>query len=136
VKVVFWHVLDDGADGIALLDTLFNRYGGHAEFVVVKNYGRGKDFSAYGASPVRVRAEELGAREIELPGLHPATMRKIDHGSTSLWAAANSSASGLGLMDRQRVKVWTQRVYKQFGQFADTHFTLVADALMEGVTAS
>ena len=131
VKVVFWHVLDDGADGIVLLDTLFERYGGNAEFVVVKNYGRGKDFSAYEASPVCTRAEQLGAREIEIPGLHPATMRKIDHGSASLWAAAHSSASGLGLMDRQRVKVWTSRVYKQFDQLADMHFTPATDVLME-----
>ena len=123
IPVVFWHVLDDGADGIALLDALFDRYGSAASYVVVKNYGRGKDFSAYESSAAQARAQGLGADVIDLPDLHAATMRKIDHGSASLWAAAQSGKSGLGLMDRQRVRVWTNRVYQQLDRFADALFT-------------
>jgi hypothetical protein len=126
VPVVFWHVLDDGADGIALLDTLLDRYDGAAGYVVVRNYGRGKDFSAYQASAAQARADGLGAAVIDLPDLHAATMRKIDHGSASLWAAAHSKESGLGLMDRQRVKVWTHRVYQQLDRVSDSLFTRAA----------
>jgi hypothetical protein len=126
VPVVLWHVLDDGADSIALLDSLFDRYGGAASYVVVKNYGRGKDFSAYEASNARARAQALGAMVVELPELHAATMRKIDHGSASLWAAAHANKPGLGLMDRQRVKVWTNRVYQQLDRVAGALFTPAA----------
>ncbi len=123
VPVVFWHVLDDGADGIALLHTLLDRYDGAASYVVVRNYGRGKDFSAYQASAAQARADGLGAAAIDLPDLHAATMRKIDHGNASLWAAAHTKESGLGLMDRQRVKVWTHRVYQQLDRVSDSLFT-------------
>lgn len=123
IPVVFWHVLDDGADGIALLDALFDRYGSAAAYVVVKNYGRGKDFSAYEASTAQARAMGLGAVAFDLPDLHAATMRKIDHASTSLWAAAQSGMSGLGLMDRQRVRVWSNRIYQQFDRLAEMLFT-------------
>jgi cellulose biosynthesis protein BcsQ len=34
--------------------------------------------------------------------------------------------AGLGLMDRQRVKVWTHRVYKQLDQIAPAQFTQAA----------
>ena len=90
VPVVFWHVLDDGADGIALLDTLLDRYGSDATYAVVKNYGRGQNFSAYEASAAQARARGMGATVIDLPDLHAATMRKIDHGNASLWAAAHT----------------------------------------------
>ncbi len=62
IPVVFWHVLDDGADGIALLDTLLDRYDGSAAYVVVKNYGRGKNFSAFDTSAAQARAQESGPR--------------------------------------------------------------------------
>ena len=125
VPVVFWHVLDDGADCIALLAALCDRYERNAAYVAVKNYGRGKDFSAFDASPVRERALSLGASVMDLPDLHAATMRKIDHQGTSLWAAAHNkdSGSGLGLMDRQRVKVWLRRVYQQIDRVGGDLFS-------------
>ncbi len=136
VPVVFWHVLDDGADGIALLDALLDRYGTAATYVVVKNFGRGKDFSAYHASTAQARAQGMGAMSIDLPDLHAATMRKIDHGNASLWAAAHTRDAGLGLMDRQRVKVWTSRFYQQLDRVSAVLFTLAPSAAPEAGTAS
>ncbi|HYN77462.1 MAG TPA: mobilization protein [Lamprocystis sp. (in: g-proteobacteria)] len=123
IPVIFWHVLDDGADGIALLNTLFDRYEGDAAYVVVKNFGRGKDFSAFESSTARARAHGLGAAVIDLPDLNAGTMRKIDHHGTSLWAAAFNKEIGLGLMDRQRAKVWLRRVYQQLDQIGGELFT-------------
>ena len=43
-------------------------------------------------------------------------MNKIDATSSSFWAAKNTAekaATGLGLMDRQRVKTWLKGVYEQ-----------------------
>lgn len=114
VPVVFWHVLDDGADGIALLATLCDRYADQARYVIARNFGRGKDFAAFDAAPARAAALALSATVIDVPELHAASMRKIDHLGTSLWAAAHNRDGGLGLMDRQRVKVWLTRAYAQF----------------------
>ena len=119
IPVVFWHVIDDGADGITLLDGLLDRYGDTATYVVVCNYGRGRDFSAYHASAAHAKAEALGAYQIDMPELNASSMRRIDHGSTSLWAAVNNKESGLGLMDRQRVRVWIKRAYQQLDKLHD-----------------
>jgi hypothetical protein len=126
IGVVLWHVMDDGADGIGLLEQLFEQFQGAANYVVVKNLGRGKDFSAFEASRARTTASSLAAPVIDLPELHAATMRKVDHDNLSFWAAANNKEAGLGLMERQRVKVWTSKAYRQFDALGETHFTRAA----------
>jgi hypothetical protein len=53
---------------------------------------------------------------ITLKHLHDPVMTKIDAGSTSFWAATNKSAAnvkGLGLLERQRVKLWLRDAYAQ-----------------------
>ena len=118
VGVVFWHVMDDGKDSVRLLDALFARYGERARYVVVLNRGRGEDFTMFRGSATERRAAELGARVFELPALHKPTMQLIDQLDKSFWAATqrkNGDASAtLGMMDRQRVKVWLHRVYSGF----------------------
>jgi hypothetical protein len=49
-------------------------------------------------------------------------MRKVDHGNLSFWAAGNNGEGGLGLMERQRVKVWTRKAYEQFDRLDDSLF--------------
>ncbi len=117
VGVLFWHVMDDGKDSVRLLDALLARYGDRARYVVVLNRGRGENFGMFRGSPTEHRAAELRARVFELPSLHNSTMRLIDQLDKSFWAATqrNGDASpALGMMDRQRVKVWLQRVYAGF----------------------
>ena len=118
VGLVFWHLLDDGADGIALLQALLERSGEGAGMVIVRNHGRGSDFRPFDASPTRAAAEQAGAAVIDLPALHAATMAKVDHLGASFWSAANNR-DALGLMDRQRVKVWLRKVYQGFDQLPD-----------------
>ena len=43
-------------------------------------------------------------------------MRQVDHSNSSFWAAINAAENGtqlLGLLDRQRVKIWLRRVYAE-----------------------
>jgi hypothetical protein len=47
-------------------------------------------------------------------------MRKVDHGNLSFWAAGNNKQAGLGLMDRQRVKVWTRKAFEQIDTLGAT----------------
>ena len=122
VQVVFWHVMDDGKDATITLDRLLTRYGTAAKYCIVKNLGRGKDFSLFDRSAVRALAAELDAHVIELPELHAPAMQKIDRFDASFWAAVNNAALGDGAftrMDRQRVKVWLTAGFDQLARLGD-----------------
>lgn len=114
ITIKMWHVMDDGSDSLRLLDELLDSYGDAVKYVVVRNHGRGKSFDAFNSSDVHRRALKGGAMFIDLPGLAPSTMRKIDHLNVSFWAAANRT-EGVGMMDRQRSKVWLRKAFTQIG---------------------
>jgi hypothetical protein len=115
IRLVFWHVLDDSKDAVVALSRLLSRYGDSVRTCVVKNAGRGKDFSLFDHSPVRAEAERLSSHILELPELHGPVMRKIDRLDASFWAAINNPTLGEGFtrLERQRVKVWQWRMFKQ-----------------------
>jgi hypothetical protein len=112
----YWHVMDAGKDSVDLLKRLLDRFGGRLRYVLVLNQLRGDDFGILKQSGELERALELGARVVSLRRLHDATINKIDAGSSSFWAAKTPSdkdSTGLGLMDRQRVKTWLRDAYQQ-----------------------
>jgi len=116
VTVAFWHVIDDGKDSVLTLDRLLKRLGDSVRWRIVKNHGRGKDFSVFDRSPTHAAAVAAGALIIELPELHAAAMQKIDSTDASFWAAVNNPALGADTftrMDRQRIKVWLQAAHDQ-----------------------
>ncbi|MBT8439678.1 MAG: mobilization protein, partial [Gammaproteobacteria bacterium] len=88
------------------------------DYIIARNFGRGKDFSHLHEPELSRRLTELEVGMIDVPALHAPTMRKIDHISASFWAAANSKDDSLGptlgLLERQRVKTWLHRSYGQF----------------------
>ena len=116
VTVNFWHVADVGHDSVDLLGRLLTTYGAGPGYVVVKNHGRGSDFSQLERSPALAKAHALGAYCIDLPMLHEASMRKIDRQNASFWAAINdrNSPHCLGMLERQRVKTWQRNTYASF----------------------
>lgn len=115
IILTMWHVMDDGTDSVRLLEKTLETYENVPNYVLVRNFGRGADFSFFDDSEARKWAEVMGARVMDLPGLHAGAMRKIDRVGASLWAAANNKdeASGptLGMLERQRVKVWLRNAY-------------------------
>jgi hypothetical protein len=116
VMVNCWHILDDGRDSLEMLGRLLENFKTEARYVVVLNHGRGARFDTFHASEIKVRAQELGAKIIELPKLHEGSMRQVDHSNSSFWAAVNAGQDGeqlLGMLDRQRVKVWLRKVYAE-----------------------
>jgi hypothetical protein len=116
VTVNCWHILDDGRDSLEMLGRLLNDFKAEVRYVIVLNQGRGARFDAFLASPQKLRAQELGAKILELPKLHEGTMRQVDHSNSSFWAAINAAEDGqqlLGLLDRQRVKVWLRKIYSE-----------------------
>ena len=113
VVVNLWHLADAGRDSVELLDRLLNTYGAGPNYIVVKNLGRGSDFSDLEDSPTLKKALALGGRAITLNALHEASMRKIDSQNLSFWAAINNPGA-LGILERQRVKVWLRKTYEAF----------------------
>lgn len=120
VSVNFWHVADAGKDSVDLLQRLMDTYGDLANYIVVKNMGRGSDFSLLEDSPELNYALGIGARVITLNQLHEASMRKIDRQNASFWAAINnkSGPDALGMLERQRVKTWLKSTYAALGELA------------------
>jgi hypothetical protein len=116
VTVNFWHVADAGKDSVDLLGRLVNTFKAGPNYFVVKNHGRGSDFSQLENSQALEQAAALGARLITLTQLHEASMRKIDRQNASFWAAINTSngPDALGLLERQRVKTWLKKTYETF----------------------
>lgn len=116
ITLNYWHVMDSGRDSVDLLKKLFDRFGSRLNYVLVLNQLRGENFDILDQSGERERAVELNARILTLRKLHDTVLTKIDAGSTSFWAAKNRSESnvnGLGLLERQRVKIWLRNAYEQ-----------------------
>ncbi len=93
--------------------------GSRIGLVVVLNEVRGDNFEIFEQSGERARAESLGAKSISIRHLPDTTMQKLDARSTSFWAAAHGAdkaATGIGLMERQRIKVWLGRAYEEIGK--------------------
>jgi hypothetical protein len=92
VTVNLWHIADAGKDSVDLLDKLVNTYGAGPNYIVVKNLGRGTDFSQLDQSAALKKALALGAQVINLAQLHEASMRKIDRQNASFWAAIHTTS--------------------------------------------
>lgn len=111
----YWHVMDSGRDSVDLLRTLLDRFGDRLGYVLVLNQVRGDDFGILEQSGQKQRAVELGARVMHLKRLHEPAMLKIDAASNSFWAATQGGPdTGLGIMDRQRVKLWMKHAFQEF----------------------
>jgi hypothetical protein len=115
IHILYWNVMDSGKDSVDLLDKLLDQYGNKLNYVLVQNQLRDDNFTILEKSGVKERAEELGARSITLKRLYAPVMTKIDSQSYSFWAAKNRSddADSLGLLERQRLKIWLHHAYKE-----------------------
>ena len=114
IPITFWHIMDDGKDAVTLLQALIPKYGSSVNYIIVKNLGRGTDFTAFDNSDTKKMVEQLGAKIMVLDDLHKPTMRKIDNLNASFWNAINNNAGGLGIIERHRAKVWLRNAYKEF----------------------
>jgi hypothetical protein len=119
LSLTYWHVMDSGRDSVDLLRKLLDQFGERVRLVLVLNEVRGDQFDILYASGQLERAKALGAAFISVRKLQETTIQKIDAHSSSFWAAtqqAEKSATGLGMLERQRVKNWLAKIYDQFDQ--------------------
>ena len=113
ITLTYWHVMDAGRDSVDLLGKLLDRLGASLRYVLVRNQVRGGDFSVLEQSGQQARALDMGAKVITLKKLHEGVANKIDADSSSFWKATQSEPGGLGLMDRQRLKMWLRDAYRE-----------------------
>ncbi|HEX2539767.1 MAG TPA: mobilization protein [Caldimonas sp.] len=118
MKLFYWHVMDTGKDSVDLLRRLLDRFGTGLSYVLVRNQVRGADFTALEQSGEQARAIGMGARVVTLKKLNEHVIQKIDGASSTFWKAKSSDRdpSGLGLMDRQRVKMWLRDAYREIDE--------------------
>ena len=113
IQIHYWHVMDTGKDSVDLLRRLLDRFGTSLKYVLVRNQVRGNDFGVLEQSGEQARALGLGAKIVSVKRLHDGAINKIDATSSSFWNARNGdNHAALGLMDRQRVKMWLRDVYR------------------------
>ena len=116
ISICYWNVMDSGKDCMDLLSKLLDQFGSRLNYVLVQNQLRDDNFKILEFSGVKDRALDLNARVITLKRLHAPVMNKIDSNSYSFWAAKNKDAdslNALGLLERQRVKIWLNHAYKE-----------------------
>jgi hypothetical protein len=115
LAIHYWHVMDSGRDSVDLLKKLLDRFGHRLRYVLVRNQLRGDDFTQLEASGELARAASLGAKVVDLKRLHDVVVQKIDAANSSFWSAKNPASAGgtarLGLMERQRLKLWMNHAY-------------------------
>ena len=111
IPITFWHVTDGGFASVAQLERTLDAYGGQAEHVVVRNFGRAKDFSQLEASAALRKLGELSGKTLDLPALDDSVMFKIDSSGLSFWAAAQGDT--LKPLEKERVKLWLNKAYAQ-----------------------
>lgn len=113
-QIYLWHVMDDGADALRLLDKLLDKYAQtDAQLVVLCNMGRGENFDDAKKSPTFTNAQAYGAKFITLNKLQPRLMQKLDFNDYSFWAAANNTEA-MSITERQRIKVWLNNSFSEF----------------------
>lgn len=119
VGLTYWHVMDSGRDSVDLLGRALEQFGSRVRHVIVQNQLRGTDFSQLEGSGLLDRAREMGGSVITLKQLHQGVVQKIDAANASFWAAQQAgSAAGLGLMERQRLKMWLGHAHGEIGRVA------------------
>jgi hypothetical protein len=117
LSIRYWHVMDSGKDCTDLLGKLLDSFGPRMHYVIALNQVRGEDFGILDRSGEKQRALALNADIVTIKRLHEAVVTKIDAYSSSFWAATKAGdreAGGLGLLERQRVRVWLKHAYDQF----------------------
>ncbi len=109
IGLTYWHVMDAGRDSVHLLERWLAGPAGALPLVVVLNEVRGDKFEQLEASGLLATAQAQGARVLRLRKLPDAPLQKIDSAGASFWASLQASSSALGLLDRQRLKLWLHR---------------------------
>ncbi|MFN7695777.1 MAG: mobilization protein [Burkholderiales bacterium] len=110
ISLHYWHVMDAGRDSVHLLGQWLQSPASRLPLVLVLNEVRGEQFDLLQQSGLLEQAQAQGARVLRLKKLPDTLVQKVDGSGASFWAATQSGGSAaLGILDRQRLRVWLQR---------------------------
>ncbi|PTX91856.1 hypothetical protein DB346_23105 [Verrucomicrobia bacterium LW23] len=105
-------VTPDKSCTIIMRDAL-DRFGDQATYLVVRNLGKGSNFSIYEGSQLKKTLQAShGGHEISVPALLERTVVLLDSNDVSFGEAANSPMTTSA--DRSRVAGFLMRTYTQF----------------------
>ena len=106
------------ADSVEQLRILSDALRDGCDWVVVKNEAHSDAFKIYDGSKTRRQVvDTFGAREITMPRLYDWLVTTLNEHNTTVTAAL--SHPGFNLLDRQRLKHWQTRLYRQLYRAAD-----------------
>jgi len=111
VGIHYWFVVDDGPDATKLAAQFLSARPTGATTTLVMNEGRGEDFTDVEALLDGGTRGPGGVDTCRLPALDAGTMRRIERGNLSYWAAAHAPGDVLGVMQSRRAKVWLTKAY-------------------------
>jgi CobQ/CobB/MinD/ParA nucleotide binding domain len=106
------------ADSVEQLRTLSEALYDRCGWVVVKNEAHSESFKIYDGSKTRRQiVDALHAREITMPRLYDWLVTALNEHNATATAALQNPA--FNLLDRQRLKNWQTRFYRQIYRAAD-----------------
>ena len=115
------------ADSVEQLRILSDALHDRCAWVVVKNEAHSDAFKIYDGSKTRRHVvDELHAREITMPRMYDWLVTALNEHNTPVTVALTHP--GFNLLDRQRLKNWQTRFYRQLYRAADLLLTDVRTA--------
>jgi hypothetical protein len=110
------------ADSVEQLRVLSDALHDRSAWVVVKNEAHSETFKIYDGSKTRRHVVDvLHAREVAMPRMHDWLVTALNEYNTTATAALTDAA--FNLLDRQRLKTWQTRFYRQLYRAADLLLT-------------
>src|SRR6516164_4341663 len=110
------------ADSVEQLRILSDALHDRCAWVVLKNEAHSDTFKIYNGSKTRrYLVESLHAREITMPRLYDWLVTALKEHNTPVTVAL--AHPGFNLLDRQRLKNWQTRLYRQLYRAADLLLT-------------
>jgi hypothetical protein len=105
-------ITPDKSCTVIMADTL-QRFGHDADYLVVKNHGKGRNFAIYEASKLRARLlGEFQGKEIDLPSLLERTVVHLDTHDIGFGEALRHPQ--VTVSDRSRVRGFLEQSYTHF----------------------
>ncbi len=106
------------ADSVEQLRMLSDALRDGCRWVVVKNEAHSESFKIYDGSRTRRHVVDvLHAREITMPRMHDWLVTALNEHNATVTSALTHPA--FNLLDRQRLKAWQNRFYRQLYRVAD-----------------
>ena len=114
-KISLVFVLSSDKDCVAILKDVEEEFKNDAQYIIVRNQGRGSDFSLYDNSKVRSKLlEKRKCTEINLPKLLEKTAVILDKMNLTVSEAIDHPE--IQIADKSRIRVFRRRVKEEVDQ--------------------